>query len=144
MNEFLDYLLEYFDPKKIEVIESENETGNITPSGLIFILPRSDQIEQVVTLFHEVLHYHPKFISYSGGLLDGTYDRMERIEKQIDDMAYTLYGERKDLVELAERVIREAKRLYEDRDNRIEKFRKSQKDEVREFLKIRNRRRYGR
>ncbi len=143
MVEFPEYLFKYFNPEKIEFINSENNGAEQYKNGLIFVLETDDRKECVISLFHEVLHFHPHFISYTGGLSQRTLDRSDSIEKEIDDMAYQLYDEREDLVELAEKVIEESKKLYEERLERIEIFRQLQRAELREFLKIRNRRRYG-
>lgn len=109
MTDFPDYLLEYFDYKLVFFERYDSGFGYHFADPLvkelvpwyISINPSHSFEEQIKTLIHEVLHYHPLFNSRF---------RKNSEDKEIEIEKYTLeiYDSRKDIVNLATRALNEA------------------------------------
>jgi hypothetical protein len=74
--------------------------------------------EQVITLLHEVLHYHPRFAAWTAGygspyprisFKEDVFEEMNEIEHEIEKLAQKTYRTRWDIASLARRTLREAK-----------------------------------
>ena len=83
--------------------------------GLIPIQYKETMEEKVMAILHEVFHFHPNFISYTGGLSDKTLDRNECLEAQIDEMAHRTYSQRPDIVVFIEGRLAEAYELVKEK-----------------------------
>ena len=103
-------LLRYVSPKKIDLGNYDNpKLGIILPSGLIFINNSAPLEEQVMTIFHEITHMHPKFMSYTGGIWQKVIERDEKYEEEIEFFAKEVYTKRKDIVTYIISQLKEAK-----------------------------------
>jgi len=92
-------LLRYVVPEKIDIGEYETpKFGVICPDGLILINKSDSLEEQVKSILHEVIHMHPKFISYTGGLWENTISRNDEYEKRIEQFVQQVYSQREDIV----------------------------------------------
>lgn len=92
-------LLRYVVPEKIDIGNYKStQLGFILPNGLILINGHSPLEEQVKTVLHEIIHLHPKFISYTGGLWEQSIPRNEEYEQEIEQLAQQTYDQREDLV----------------------------------------------
>jgi len=83
--------------------------------GLIFLNKNDPLEEQVKGILHEVFHFHPDFIAYTGGLADKTLDRNEEIESQIEDRAQKTYEERPDIVSFVGEELVGAYKIFKER-----------------------------
>jgi Zn-dependent peptidase ImmA (M78 family) len=94
-------LLRYAVPEKIDIGEYDSsKTGFIFPNGIILINGCDSLEEQVKTVLHEIIHMHPEFISYTGGLWEKSIVRNEEYEQKIEQLAQQTYVQRKDIVEI--------------------------------------------
>jgi Zn-dependent peptidase ImmA (M78 family) len=103
-------LLRYVVPEKIDIGEYDSaKTGVILPNGLILINGCDSLEEQVKTVLHEIIHMHPEFISYTGGLWENSILRNEEYENRIEQLAQQIYARRKDIVKVIIAQIKEAR-----------------------------------
>jgi Zn-dependent peptidase ImmA (M78 family) len=102
-------LLKYVVPEKIDIAEYETaKLGIILQNGLILVNKSDSLEEQVKTVLHEIIHMHPEFISYTGGLWDGSISRNEEYERKIEQSAQQIYSKRKDIIDFITAKLREA------------------------------------
>ena len=106
----IDYgLLRYADPAKIDLGSYDSErVGCIFSNGLILLSRRCPPDEQVRILLHEIIHMHPQFMSYTGGLWEGSIVRDEGIESKIEALAQRTFLERQDIVSILRDRLNEA------------------------------------
>ncbi len=110
-SDIIDYnLLEYVRPEKIDLggYEEAPRFGVIFPSGLIMINKNDPLDEQIRTILHEIIHMHPSFIAYTGGLWERTITRDEQIESEIEKLAQDTFSTRPDIVDFIKRKLEEA------------------------------------
>lgn len=107
---FPDYLKQYLKPENIELIDSpQRGLGGIYPNGVMFIGGLESLVGQVKTILHEVLHLHPLFIAYTGGLWQASIPRDEQIEHLTENHAQRVFRERKDVVDLVRECLLKAR-----------------------------------
>lgn len=136
MIDFPDYLFEYFDPKIIYFfnceLNDENKEHGVTAEvvplvdegiyrpAFIYINLNDCEEEQIQTLLHEIMHYHPRFASYTVGtglpypkISEGPRGSPidEKIESAIEKSSQYIYDNQKDVVERARKVLRDAKSI---------------------------------
>ncbi len=98
MENFHGWMLKYLLADNLDVTNYKTpQLGLVMPFG-IFVNGRDNKEEQIKTVLHEVMHYHPDFMSYTGGLWQNVVSRDETIESEIERRALILYETRKDLV----------------------------------------------
>ena len=108
---FPDYLKDYLREDKIDLEDySLQGAGIILPNGVMFINKKDHLEEQVMTVLHEVLHLHPEFIAYTGGIWKKTMQRDEAVERMIEDLARKVYDKMPDVVDLVRKTIVDAKK----------------------------------
>ena len=108
---FPGYLKQYLVADKIELISySQRGQGVILPNGVMFIDAFESLEKQVKIAIHEVLHFHPAFIAYTGALWTGTCARDEHIENLIEEHAQKVLITRRDIVDLARESFIQARR----------------------------------
>ena len=107
----IDSVLRYVAAGKIDLggYDSLN-VGMILPNGTIFVNENAPLDEQVMTVLHEISHMHPRFMSYTGGLWEGSLRRDESIETAIDSFAQDAYLSRPDVVAMIKDELQKAKR----------------------------------
>tara|TARA_Y100000034_G_scaffold112635_1_gene146813 strand:- start:587 stop:937 length:351 start_codon:yes stop_codon:yes gene_type:complete len=106
---FPEYLREYFDQEKIDFADYETKKfGRMQQNGWIFLSSNDTLEDQILSLLHEVVHMHPQFMSYTGGLWEG-YSRDEKTETSIEEHAKLVYEQRPDIVDLAKETLRKAR-----------------------------------
>lgn len=102
-------LLQYVRPERIDLERYESlGAERMLPSGLIIINKSRPLDEQVKTVLHEIIHMHPRFIAYTGGLFQGTLTRDEQIESEIESLAQRTFAERPDIVDFVRKKLAEA------------------------------------
>lgn len=110
--EIYQWMLDLINPRIIDLEDlSQAGHGLILQNSYIVLNRKDNEKEQVTALLHEMLHLHPHFISYTGGLWAGTIQRDENIESEIEKNAQRLYNERRDLVEIMRLKLEEAKKI---------------------------------
>ncbi len=84
---------------KIKLGTGHSWTGNYLGKRLIWIKKDQPESERVKSLFHELLHFHPKInLVYE---LNGIKDIQETQEGIIENLAQETYRKRSDLVRMA-------------------------------------------
>ncbi len=97
MTDFYDWMLKYTLAENLDVGDYETPGfGLVMPFG-IFVNGRDSKEEQVKSVLHEVMHYHPDFMSYTGGLWQNVIARDEKIESEIERRALGVYETKKNL-----------------------------------------------
>lgn len=110
MEKFPQYLLDIAENERILFAELDRSGfAQVWRSGrkLVFLLNSRDGLdENVLAFMHELVHFHPRFMSYTGKSLDGsTLDRDEDIEREIEDHARQVVKTRPDVVRVLKRRI---------------------------------------
>jgi len=85
----------------------------ILPNGTIFVNESAPLDVQVMTVLHEISHMRPRFMSYTGGLWEGSLIRDESIETAIDSFAQDAYLSRPDVVAMIKDELQKARRRRE-------------------------------
>ena len=107
----IDCVLRYIVAGKIDLGRYDAlKVGMMLPNGTIFINEDAPLEEQVMTVLHEISHMHPMFMSYTGGLWEGSLRRNESIETAIDLFAQDAYKSRPDVVAMIKDELQKAKR----------------------------------
>jgi hypothetical protein len=105
-------LLRYVQPEKIDLGEYDNpKAGVIFPNGLIMVNSSASLEEQVKTILHEIIHMHPSFISYTGGIWQKVITRNEEYEEKIEELAIEVYRQRGEVVKFIIAQLEKARSL---------------------------------
>ncbi len=97
--DFPAYLLEHARPENIIF-------ADYVPSGLSILFPKGimmlnthDPLELAVKVaLKTVLHYHPQFVAYTGGVFEGSVLFDHHLESDIEKMSLEVYRTRQDIV----------------------------------------------
>lgn len=107
----IDCVLQYVIASKIDLGRYDSlNVGMILPNGTILVNENASLEEQVMTILHEIGHMHPRFMSYTGGLWEGSLRRDERVEAAIESFAQDAYQSRPDVVAIIKEELQRAKR----------------------------------
>ena len=114
---FPEYLKDYFNPKKIYLDDLDGK-GYIFRNGLMIVNKNDFEEEQIKTVLHETIHFHPDFMSYTGLITDGNHNdlRDDEIESKIEVMVQEIYNTKSDIVKLVRNSLNEAKKLSPNND----------------------------
>ncbi len=103
---FPQQLFDCLNSSKIELTGLENFEDNFSISGsslLIKIYGEDSKEDQIKSILQGVVRFHSKFVPYTGGLLEGSLDRNEKFESEIEEYAQRVYDSRPDIVDIVER-----------------------------------------
>jgi len=106
---FPPYLFNCLNSSRIELIESRNNFGVSGESlfSLCIKVNRNDsEEEQIKAILQGVVRFHPEFFSYASGLLEGSWDRNEQFELEIEKYAKRVYISRPDIVKIVKEKLR--------------------------------------
>ncbi len=105
--DFPNYLLEMLSPDRIALEDKDEVIVRVSDNSII-VNPSYNSDQQTKMVIHGLVHYHPRFMSYSGGRLEGSIDKNEEVETEMMDFVRAIYRSRQDIVAFVRNRISEA------------------------------------